>query len=120
MLLRLKSANGLDGDPCRAKPKIPDLFWLIFILNAGWMLSCEVMQELSRDVRQKLVRANPFLELLTVRDVRKWADVRCVASNGCRRSAPCWTALQLSYGGSSASLHQRHTLKPNCVLLPDP
>src|SRR5258705_6946852 len=27
-----------------------------------------------RTTRQKLVRANPFLELLTVRDLRKWAD----------------------------------------------
>ncbi len=27
-----------------------------------------------RTTRQKLVRANPFLELLTGRDLRKWAD----------------------------------------------
>ena len=27
-----------------------------------------------RTTRQKLVRANPFLELLSVRDLRKWAD----------------------------------------------
>jgi hypothetical protein len=27
-----------------------------------------------RTTRQKLVRANPFLELLTVRDLRNWAD----------------------------------------------
>ena len=29
-----------------------------------------------RTTRQKLVRANPFLELLTVGDLRKWADNR--------------------------------------------